>query len=143
MGKEKGAIPALGVLGILAAVFLVNQACTKLFPIIGVITIVAFIISIVISFVDSDSALLLWITTGVLVVVTFILFLCGPGFASTDLGSSLVDSGNASYEALKEVHEAKKTVKNAKQTVQKEIIAGVAKTLMNSTENSTHLSGKT
>lgn len=115
-------VTGMAVLGFLALIYLVNQACTTLFPIFRVLTIIALVVAIIISFVESDFALWAWIAFGGLGVLTFIFFLCGPGFANTDLGGSLVDTGNASYEALNEIKEAENTVEEAVKNTSKEII---------------------
>ena len=58
----------------------------------------------------------------VLIILTIVSYGCGYGFYSTEIGKTLVDAGNTSYDAVNTIKEAEQTAEDVLKNVSKQVI---------------------
>lgn len=122
MVKKETTITGATVLGILILIYLINEICKTIFVPLLIITIICLIVAIIMSFLQTDYILYAWIGVGILLVLTIISYGCGYGFYNTEIGKTLVDAGNTSYEAVNTVKEAEQTAEDTIKNVSKQVI---------------------
>ncbi len=74
------------------------------------------------TFLQTDFTLYAWIGVVILIVLTIVSYSCGYGFYNTELGKTLVDAGNTSYEAVNTVKEAEQIAEDTVKNVSKQVI---------------------
>jgi hypothetical protein len=130
MAKEKIGITGLTILAVLIAIYFVNQICTLIFVPLLVITIIAFLIAIFVSFINFELSFYFWVGFFALLILTIISYSCGTVLANSELGAALIQAGNASNTAIKTLQDAENTAERAVKNASKEVIDAT----MNSTD---------
>ena len=122
MAKKEATITGATVLGILILIYLINEICKAIFVPLLIITIIGLVVAIIMSFFQTDYILYAWIGVGILIILTIVSYGCGYGFYNTEIGKTLVDAGNTSYEAVNTVKEAEQTAEDTIKNVSKQVI---------------------
>ena len=122
MAKKETAITGATILGILILIYLINEICKAIFVPLLIITIIGLVVAIIMSFLETDYILYIWIGVGILIILTIVSYGCGYGFYNTEIGKTLVDAGNTSYEAVNTVKEAEQTAEDTIKNVSKQVI---------------------
>jgi len=122
MVKKEATITGATVLGILILIYLINEICKAIFVPLLIITIIGLVIAIIMSFLQTDYILYAWIVVAALIILTTVSYGCGYGFYNTELGKTLVDAGNTSYEAVNTLKEAEQMAEDTIINVSKQVI---------------------
>ena len=122
MAKKEATITGATVLGILILIYLINEICKAIFVPLLIITIIGLVVAIIMSFLETDYILYIWIGVGILIILTIVSYGCGYGFYNTEIGKTLVDVGNTSYEAVNTVKESEQTAEDTIKNVSKQVI---------------------
>lgn len=122
MAKKETAITGATVLGMLILIYLINEICKAIFVPLLIITIMGLVVAIIMSFLQTDYIIYAWIGVGILIILTIVSYSCGYGLYNTEIGKTLVDAGNTSYEAVNTVKEAEQTAEDTIKNVSKQVI---------------------
>jgi hypothetical protein len=122
MAKKEATITGATVLGILILIYLINEICKAIFVPLLIITIIGLVVAIIMIFLQTDYVLYACIGVGILIILTIASYGCGYGFYNTEIGKTLVDAGNTSYEAVNTMKEAEQTAEDTIKNVSKQVI---------------------
>jgi uncharacterized membrane protein len=122
MAKKETAITGGTVLAVLIAIYFINQICMAIFLPLLIISIVGLVVVGVMTYNQTDYLVYAWIAVAVLIILTIVSYGCGYGFYSTEIGKTLVDAGNTSYDAVNTIKEAEQTAEDVLKNVSKQVI---------------------
>jgi hypothetical protein len=122
MAKKETAITGGTVLAVLIAIYFINQICVAIFLPLLLISIIGIIVAAVMTYNQTDYIIYAWIAVAIFIILTIISYGCGYGFYNTEIGKTLVDAGNTSYEAVNTINDAKQTAEDTMKNVSKQVI---------------------